>query len=67
MYRGQNGDLQLENSRNMCTTYKYMGVKITKNGSLENVIEERNCLGRIAAIKNVIWDQHISITNEHNI
>ena len=60
---GESKDLILEDGQKIksCDCYKYLGVIITMDGSLDTAIKERNMLGRkaISALNSILWDQHI--------
>ncbi|XP_043498441.1 uncharacterized protein LOC122525861 [Polistes fuscatus] len=64
-------DLTLENgiTINHCQEYKYLGLKITQDGTLDKNIQERCTQGRkaIALLNTILWDQSISKENKHNI
>lgn len=52
-----------------CEEYKYLGLKITRNGTLDTAIKDRNTQGRkaIAMMNGILWDQTISKTNKQLI
>lgn len=51
-----------------CEEYKYLGMKITQNGTLDATIKERNIQGRksISMMNGILWDQTISKNIQHN-
>lgn len=52
-----------------CEQYKYLGVKLTSDGKLDQAIRDRNLLGRkaIAMLNGILWDQRISKDNKKRI
>lgn len=68
---GEREDLVDDNGQRIkqCDVYKYLGVKITKNGALDEAIHERNLQGRkaIAMLNSILWDRGISKENKHRI
>ncbi|XP_030749700.1 uncharacterized protein LOC115877593 [Sitophilus oryzae] len=52
-----------------CDKYKYLGLKITNDGKLDEGIKDRIMQGRRATsmLNGVLWDQGISKTNKKNI
>ncbi|XP_044766437.1 uncharacterized protein LOC123322558 [Coccinella septempunctata] len=52
-----------------CNAYKYLGLRISKDGSLDGAIRERNTLGRraISMLNSVLLDKNISKENKTRI
>jgi len=68
---GVQQDLILEDGQIIknCKDYKYLGMKITNDGTLDQTIKERNIQGRqaISMMNGILWDQQISKQNKHRI
>lgn len=68
---GTQQDLMLEDGRTLksCSKYKYLGLNITNDGTLDEAIKERNVQGRkaIRMLNTILWDQKISKENKHRI
>ena len=65
-------DLILEEHQKIikcCQKYKYLGMNITQDGTLDEAIRERNIQGRkaISLLNSVLWDKNISKSNKHLI
>ncbi|XP_044749542.1 uncharacterized protein LOC123310188 [Coccinella septempunctata] len=45
-----------------CTEYRYLGMKLTHDGTLDAAIKDRNVQGRkaISMMNGILWDQSIS-------
>ncbi|XP_044760889.1 uncharacterized protein LOC123318344 [Coccinella septempunctata] len=52
-----------------CTEYRYLGMKLTHDGTLDAAIKDRNVQGRkaISMMNGILWDQSISKSNKHRI
>lgn len=52
-----------------CDEYKYLGLKITRNGTLVKVIKERNTQGKkaILMMNGILCDQSTSKDNKERI
>ncbi|XP_030751044.1 uncharacterized protein LOC115878641 [Sitophilus oryzae] len=52
-----------------CQKYKYLGMHITNDGSLDEEIKYRNNQGRqaIRQLNSILWDKAVSKENKHNI
>lgn len=52
-----------------CEEYKYLGINITRDGTIDKTIKERCTQGRkvISLLNNVLWDQGISKDNKKRI
>lgn len=63
--------INLEDGRqiNHCQEYKYLGMKLTHDGTLDTAIKDRNIQGRraISMMNGILWDQSISKTNKQRI
>lgn len=68
---GEQRNLLLEQQEQIKHTrkYKYLGVHITCEGSMDEEIRYRNNLGRqaIRKLNNILWDKTISKDNKHKI
>ncbi|XP_044760850.1 uncharacterized protein LOC123318297 [Coccinella septempunctata] len=68
---GTREDVVLEDGRVIkdCEEYKYLGLKITRDGLMDEGIKERVVLGRkaISMLNGVVWDQRISKDNKKRI
>lgn len=68
---GQQQNLHLENGQHIkqCEKYKYLGITLTNNGSLDDAIRERNTQGRkaITLLNGILWDKNISRENKIRI
>lgn len=68
---GTQQDMTLEDGRTLksCSKYKYLGLSMTNDGTLDEAIKERNVHGRkaIRMLNTVLWDQNISKENKHRI
>lgn len=64
-------DLTLSSSQSIkqCKAYKYLGLRISEDGVLDESIRERNTLGRraISMLNGVLWDKNISKENKKRI
>lgn len=52
-----------------CQKYKYLGVEISQEGTLDSAIRERNAAGRraIGMLNSIIWDRNIRKENKVKI
>ena len=61
----------LENGQDIkcCVKYKYLGVEITNEGTLDTAIKERNLLEKkaITVLNGVLWDRNINSSNKRLI
>lgn len=68
---GEHRDLIIENGQRIkqCKEYKYLGIKISQNGTLDEAIRERNMQGRkaIGMLNSILWDKNISKENKKRI
>lgn len=69
---GTQQDLVLEEIQEIiksCKEYKYLGLHITQDGTLDEAIRRRNIQGRksIGLLNSILWDRSISKTNKHRI
>jgi len=68
---GEQKDLVLNNGQQIkhCQEYKYLGMKITQNGTLDGTIRDRNLQGRkaIALLNGILWDKNINKNNKKRI
>jgi len=68
---GEQRDLQLNNGLviKRCTEYKYLGMKLSHNGTLDEAIKDRNTQGRkaISLLNGVLWDRNINRENKTRI
>lgn len=68
---GEEQDIVLEDGRTIqcCSEYKYFGLKLTGDGTLDEAIKERNVKGRksISIMNSILWDQNISKDNKQRI
>lgn len=68
---GEQKDLVLNNGQKIkqCSEYKYLGMKLSQNGSLDQAIKERNIQGRkaISLLNGVLWDKSVNKTNKTRI
>ncbi|XP_030762136.1 uncharacterized protein LOC115886948 [Sitophilus oryzae] len=48
-----------------CDKYKYLGLKITNDGKLDEGIKDRIMQGRGTMLNGVLWDQGISKANKN--
>lgn len=57
--------INLEDRRKIhcCEECKYLGIKLTRGGTLDKAIKERNIQGKkaILMINGILWDQYIYI------
>ncbi|XP_030757464.1 uncharacterized protein LOC115883269 [Sitophilus oryzae] len=64
-------NLPLKNGQsiNGCINYKYLGAKISRDGTLDKAIRDRNAQGRkaISMLNGVLWDSNISKSNKRHI
>jgi len=65
---GQQQDLRLATGHTIkhCSEYKYLGVKISKAGTLDEAIAERNVQARraISILNNTLWNKNIHTNNK---
>lgn len=71
---GEQQDLILEQQQQhqqikQCKKYKYLGMHITNDGSLDEEIKHRNNQGRqaIRQLNSILWDKAVSKQNKHRI
>ena len=68
---GDNQNIVLEDGREIecCSDYKYLVLRITNDGKLDEAIKERNTQGRqaICMLNSILWDQNISKENKKRI
>ncbi|XP_030757829.1 uncharacterized protein LOC115883613 [Sitophilus oryzae] len=65
---GHQQDLRLATGQVIrhCNSYKYLGIKIFKDGTLDEAILERNMQGRkaVSKLNGILWDKNITIENK---
>lgn len=68
---GEQRDLVLNNGQKIkqCSEYKYLGMTLSQDGSLDQAIKERNILGRraISLLNGILWDKNINKKNKTRI
>ncbi|XP_030752234.1 uncharacterized protein LOC115879478 [Sitophilus oryzae] len=68
---GQQQDLRLATGQVIrhCNSYKYLGMKISKDGTLDEAILERNMQGKkaVSILNGILWDKNITIENKKRI
>lgn len=61
---GDQQDIELEDGQciKSCEHYKYLGVRVSQDGKMDQAIKDRNLQGRkaIAMLNRILWDQSIS-------
>ena len=65
---GDNQNIVLEDEREIkcCSDYKYIGLRITNDGTLDEAIKKRNTQRRqaICMLNSILWNQNISKENK---
>jgi len=65
---GQQQDLRLATGHTIkhCSEYKYLGVKISKDRTIDEAIAERNVQARraISMLNNTLWNKNIYTNNK---
>ncbi|XP_030746802.1 uncharacterized protein LOC115875473 [Sitophilus oryzae] len=66
---GEQQNLILEQKIKHCQKYKYLGMHIANDGSLDEEIKFRDNQGRqaIRQLNSILWDKAVSKQNKHNI
>ena len=68
---GDQQSIELEDGQKIrgCEQYKYLGVRLTSDGKMDQAIKDRNLQGRkaIRMMNGILWDQTISKVNKKRI